>query len=266
MQRVDQNDQAVYFLLSEFMATPLHKTKGLVLRALKYGDTSLVVTVFTELFGLQSYIVSGVRTSNKKGTGPANVFQPGALLDLVVYHSSSKSLQRIKEFQWSALYIELFASVPKHSVCLFIVELLHRSLKQPEPNPELFYFVEDCLIGLDKSSASIMANIPLFFAIHLAHFFGYRLVDEREEEGSWLDLREGRFVSDRPTHPDVLDPNDAAAVLQLLRVMHPGELSEVRLNRDVRRRLLPAMELYYQLHQPDFGSLRSLPVLRAVLE
>ncbi|NBO56051.1 MAG: DNA repair protein RecO, partial [Actinobacteria bacterium] len=46
------------------MAAPLHKTKGLVLRAVKYGDTSLVVTVFTELFGLQSYIVSGVRKSS----------------------------------------------------------------------------------------------------------------------------------------------------------------------------------------------------------
>lgn len=248
------------------MAAPLHKTKGLVLRSVKYGDTSLVVTVFTELFGLQSYIVSGVRKATKKGSGPANLFQPGALLDLVVYHSSSKSLQRIKEFQWSVLYIELFSSVPKHSVCLFMVELLHRSLKQPEPNPELFYFMEDCLLGLDKSSDAVMANIPLFYAIHLAFFFGYRLVDEREEEGSWLDLREGRFVSDAPMHPDFLEPADAAAVLQLLRVMHLEELSEVRLNRDTRRRLLQAIEMYYRLHQPDFVSLRSLPVLRAVLE
>ncbi len=248
------------------MATPLHKTKGLVLRAVKYGDTSLVVTVFTELFGLQSYIVSGVRKSTKKGSGQANLFQPGALLDLVVYHSSSKSLQRIKEFQWSVLYVDLYASVLKHSVCLYMVELLIRSLKQPEPNPDLFYFVEDCLLALDKSEDAVVANIPLFFCIHLAHFFGYRLVDDRDEAGSWLDLREGQFVPNAPMHPDFLQQADADVVLQLLRVMHPAELSEVRMNRDVRRRLLQAMELYYQLHQPDFGSLRSLPVLRTVLE
>jgi DNA repair protein RecO (recombination protein O) len=41
----------------------LHKTKGLVLRAVKYGETSLVVTMFTELFGVQSYMVNGVRTA-----------------------------------------------------------------------------------------------------------------------------------------------------------------------------------------------------------
>lgn len=266
MPMVDPNVLVGSFSLSESMATPLHKTKGLVLRAVKYGDTSLVVAVFTELFGLQSYIVSGVRKSTKKGSGPANLFQPGALLDLVVYHSSSKSLQRIKEFQWSSLYIDLYASVPKHSVCLFMMELLQRSLKQPEPNPDLFYFVEDCLLALDKSSDAVVANMPLFFSIHVAHFFGYRLVDEREEADSWLDLREGQFTSVAPIHPDRLEPTDASVVLQLLRVMHPDELAEIRLNREVRRRLLQSMELYYQLHQPDFGSLRSLPVLRAVLE
>ena len=248
------------------MSTPLHKTKGLVLRIVKYGETSLVVTVFTELFGVQSYMVSGVRKSTKKGNGPANLFQPGALLDLVVYHSNAKSLHRIREFQWSVLYRDLFTSVPKHSVSLFIVELLHRCLRQPEPNPELFEFVEDCLLHLDASSDSVMANLPLFFAVHLAHFFGFRLVDERVEEGAWLDLREGRFVVKQPPHPDHLEPNDAQAVLQLLRVMNPDELAEVRLNREARRRLLQALEIYYRLHQPDFGSLRSLPVLRSILE
>jgi DNA repair protein RecO (recombination protein O) len=48
--------------------------------------------------------------------------------------------------------------------------------------------------------------------------------------------------------------------------MNPAELSAVKLHRELRRRLLDAMERYYRLHLPDFGSLRSLPVLRSVLE
>jgi DNA repair protein RecO (recombination protein O) len=248
------------------MATPVHKTKGLVLRTVKYGDTSLIVTVFTELFGLQSYIVSGVRKSTKKGSGQANLLQPGALLDLVVYNHSSSSLQRIKELQWHVWYNELFTSVPKHSVSLFMIELLHRCLKQPEPNPDLFQFFEDCLLELDAASDTVAANMPLFFAVHLSYFFGFRLMDDRVEDNCWLDLREGRFVAEQPIHPDHLSPADAAVILQLLRVMHPRELAELRLNRDVRRRLLQSMEGYYQLHQSDFGSLRSLPVLRSILE
>ncbi len=248
------------------MSTPVHKTKGLVLRAVKYGDTSLVVTVFTELFGLQSYIVSGVRKSTKKGSGQANLFQSGALLDLVVYHHPSKSLNRIKEFQWSVWYQELFTSVPKNSVALFLIELLHRCLKQPEPNPDLFHFVEDCLLELDRCPDNVAANLPLFFAVQLSYFFGFRLMEERVEEGAWLDLREGRFVDQQPLHQEFLSPADAGSILQLLRGRQPGELAEIRLGRETRRRLLQSLELYYQLHQPDFGSLRSLPVLRSVLE
>ena len=37
-----------------------HKTKGIVLRTVKYGETSLVATVLTELFGVQTYMVTGL--------------------------------------------------------------------------------------------------------------------------------------------------------------------------------------------------------------
>ena len=49
----------------------LHSTKGIVLRTIKYGDTSIVVAIYTELFGVQSYLVNGVRTE-KKSAGKAN--------------------------------------------------------------------------------------------------------------------------------------------------------------------------------------------------
>ena len=160
----------------------IHKTKGIVLRSVKYGETSLVVTVFTELFGLQSYIVNGVRTVSKKGSSKAVFFQPPALLDLVVYHNEYKNLQRIKEHKWAYLYRHIFSDVRKNSVSLFMIELLTKSLKQPEANAELFYFMEDALIHLDEASDTVMANFPLFFALHLAVFFGFRISDEYSEE------------------------------------------------------------------------------------
>jgi DNA repair protein RecO (recombination protein O) len=90
------------------MPAQLHKTKGIVLRVVKYGETSLVVTIFTELFGVQSYMVNGVRTSTKKGTGKANLFQPTAILDLIVYHNELKHLNRIREFKWHYMYPAYF--------------------------------------------------------------------------------------------------------------------------------------------------------------
>ena len=202
----------------------LHTTRGIVLRAVKYGETSLVVSIFTALFGLQSYIVNGVRSSTKKGTGKANLFQPTALLDLVVYHNEFKHLNRIKEFKWHYLYKHILSDVPKNAVALFMIELLTKCLKQPESNPELFEFCEDAFIHLDESNDAVMANFPLFFALHVPVFFGFRISDEYSEKTPVLDLQEGIYVDERPDHLHFLEGKQAEVTSDLLKMMRPEEL------------------------------------------
>src|SRR6202008_826220 len=111
------------------MSDKLHKTKGIGVRTVKYGETSLIVTIYTELFGIQSYLVNGVRTATRKGPGKANLFQPSAILDLIVYHNDLKNLQRIREFKWGVLYQHIFFDVLKNAVALFMVELLQKCLR-----------------------------------------------------------------------------------------------------------------------------------------
>ena len=236
-----------------------------MLRTVKYGETSLIALLFTELFGIQSYLINGVRTSSKKGSGKANLFQPSAILDLVVYHNELKQLQRIKEFRWAVIYNHVLSDVKKNAVALFMIELLTKCLKQPEANPELFLFAEDALLHLDTANDTINANFPLFFALHLPVFFGLRINDNYSEEVPYLDLREGEFVRERPDHPHFLEEKQAAVSSQLLKVQQPLELEDIKLNHDFRRSLLHSLEIYYHLHIQDFGTLRTLPVLREIL-
>ena len=154
-----------------------HKTKGVVLKTVRYGETSIIAGIFTELFGLQSYLINGVRVTSKKGSGKANVLQPGAILDMVVYHNELKNLQRVKEFKWGYVYDNIFFNVFRNSIALFMVELLQRTIKQPEPNPPLFEFVEDAFIHLDKASDTAAANFALYFAINLSRFYGFMIAD-----------------------------------------------------------------------------------------
>lgn len=247
------------------MSHNLHKTKGIVLRTVKYGETSLVVTIFTELFGVQSYMVNGVRTSAKKGSGKANLFQPAAILDLVVYHNELKQLNRIKEFRWGYLYDHILSDVKKNAVALFMIELLTKCLKQPEANSDLFHFAEDAFIHLDKSTEMVSANFPLFFALHLPVFFGFRISDNYSLTNSFLDLQEGIFVYEQPHHPHFLEDKKAMVTSQLLKIMQPEELEDIQLNHDFRRQLLFAYETYYALHIHDFGTMKTLPVLREIL-
>ncbi len=247
------------------MPDKLLKTKGIVLRTVKYGETSLVVTIFTELFGVQSYMANGVRVSTKKGSGKANLFQPSAILDLVVYHNELKNLNRIKEFKWDYLYQHILTDVKKNAVALFMVELLTKCLKQPEANSDLFHFTEDAFIHLDQSSDAVTANFPLFFALHLAVLFGFRMMDNYSLQNSFFDLQEGKFVSEQPQHPNFLEEKQAFVTSQLLKVMQPHELEDIKLNHDFRRNLLYAFETYYALHIQDFGTMKTLPVLKEIL-
>jgi DNA repair protein RecO (recombination protein O) len=242
----------------------LHKTKGIVLRIVKYGETSVIVTIFTELFGIQSYMVNGVRTS-KKGGGKANLFQPGAILDLVAYHNPLHHLQRLREYRWSVLYQNIFFDVIKNSVALFMVELLSKTLKQPETNAELFYFTEDVFTHLDTANDQVVANFPLFFALHLSTFFGFRFSDHYTETATYLDLKEGEFLQDHPVHPYFLGNPYSYITSQLLKVMQPHELDQIKLNKDQRRVLLQAYQTFSALHIQDFGVMKTLPVLQEVL-
>lgn len=243
----------------------LHKTKGIVLRTVKYGETSLIATLYTDLFGIQTYMVNGVRTSSKKGPGKANMFQPSAILDLLVYHNELKNLQRIRELSWAVLYRHIFFDVLKNSVALYMVELLQKCLKQPEPNPELFYFIEDSFLHLDACEGRVLANFPLFFTLHLAGFLGFRIQDIYTEKTPILDIREGQFVEELPQHTQVLEGPLSYHTAQLLRVQRPEELQELPLNQETRRLLLQAFQVFYALHIPDFGEMRTLAVLQTVL-
>ncbi len=241
-----------------------HKTKGIVLRSIKYGETSLVVTIFTELFGIQTYMVNGVRTS-KKSSSKANHFQPTAILDLIVYHNENKQMQRIKEFSWGILYNDLLSDVIKNSIASFMAELIQKCLKQPEANPDLYNFCEESFIQLDKSDKIVAANFALFFTLHLAHFFGFRMTDNYSSENQILDLQEGIFTDQQPTHPNFMEGKNAELTAQLLKVMQPHELEDFKLNHEIRRNLLLRYLEYFSLHIHDFGQMKTLLVLHEVL-
>lgn len=250
------------------MSATIFKTKGIVLRTVTYGETSLIVSVFTERFGVQSYLVNGVRTAAKKGKGGANLFQPAALLDMVVYHQDRKSLQRIKEFHWNKQHEGLFTDITKNAVALFMVELLSKCLRQPEENVPLFQFTEDTFMALDRATPLVQANLPLFFSLQLTHFFGILpRLHEAESEGQplFFDIIDSVIGSTEPRHANYVTGKSASTIAELLRARQPEELEQFLLNRELRRQLLQTMERYYQQHIQDFGILKTLPVLREIL-
>jgi DNA repair protein RecO (recombination protein O) len=242
----------------------IHATKGIVLRTIKYGETSVIASIFTELFGIQSYIVNGVRTQSK--TSKAHFFQPSSILEMEVYHNDLKNLQRIKELKWSYLYKNILSDVTKNSVALYMVELLQKCLKQPEANTDLFNFSEDAFMQLDIAENEVTANFPIYFAIQLAHFFGLSVQDNYSAERNYLNISEGIFTSKPLANDNYLEPAISYHFSQLLKVLQPAELKEIKLNKNIRAAILTALENYYIFHIAEFGAMKTLPVLRVLSE
>ena len=241
----------------------IYSTKGIVLRTIKYGETSVIVSIFTELFGIQSYMVNGARTSGK--TSKAHFFQPSSILEMEVYHNELKNLQRIKDVKWDVIYKNILSDVVKNAVALFMVELLQKSLKQPEVNEDLFHFCEDAFLQLDISDVEITANFPIYFSLQLAAFLGFKLQNNYSEKTNIFHLEGGNFSEENSNASELVNSEISYYISELLKAIHPNDLREIRINRNSRNRILRIMESFYAWHIPEFGSMKTLVVLPEIL-
>jgi DNA repair protein RecO (recombination protein O) len=182
-----------------------------------------------------------------------------------VYHSELKNLQRIKEVSWGYLYKGILSDVTKNAVALYMVELLQKCLKQPECNPDLFHFCSDAFLQLDISDAEVTANFPLYFCLRLAHFFGFQLQNNYSDERNLFNCREGNFADTIPVNDHFVEPGISYCISQLLKALQHAAFPDIKLNKNIRKAILRALENYYGFHISEFGIMKTLPVLHELL-
>jgi len=241
----------------------VHTTRGIVLKTVKYGETSLICTVFTELLGMQSYIVKGVRSAKAKGR-KANVLFAGSVLDMIVYEQANKNLQNIKEYQPHLIYQSIQEDVVKNGVALFAMEVMKQLLAAHDPQPELFEFLLDFLIQLDKDATTSIANYPLYFIIHSAKFAGYYLSGEYSEAHPFADIHEGRFSEHSSVFPPFITGRYAQLMSELNQAPDMEAIRLVKMNAEERKMVLQYFLSFLQLHVPHFKELRTIAVLTAI--
>lgn len=242
----------------------MHKsTKGIVLRSVKYGETSLILTVFTEIFGLQSYIIKGIRSGKSNRAG---LLQVASILDIVVEHRPNRQLQHIKEFQPHYLYQTLQEEIIKNSIAIYSVELLTRLLPSEEVMEELFHFAYQYFLDLDKASIHTIANYPLFFTIQCGKYFGYNILGNYSSQTPYLNAIEGMFSNQPPPFGSPLHESDVAAIASLIKMSEvDNNIVEDHLNAPARNRILDWYIQFLQHHTQHLSNLRSLEILRKIL-
>lgn len=238
----------------------LEKTRGIVLKVTDYGDTSLVVQLFTEHFGMQSYLVQGAK--RPKASLPANKFQHLQLLDLVVQHKPSGGLQRIKELKLAPPLVSIPYDIEKSCVGLFVTEVLYKALRQIGPDEALFDFVFHAVCWLD-SVDTMPANYHLYLLMRLTKYLGIQPAP-RKIGDDYFDLKDGIFLGFEPHHPLFL-AEPYTSLFTAIQESNLETLSQIRLKREQRQVLLNKLIEYYQLHVDGFGEIRSQAILEEIL-
>jgi DNA repair protein RecO (recombination protein O) len=228
----------------------LYKTKGVVLGFLKYKESSIITKIYTQQFGLQSYIENGVRSS--KGKNKIALFQPNTLLDLVVYHDQKKEIHRIAEIKCFKPYQSIPYEIRKSSVAIFINEVLNKSLKEHAENQPLFQFLVDTLSFLDENHAGI-ENFHLYFLLHYCFYLGFAPENANEILSQLFDL-------------SIHIPIDASIASLIDTLIRANFGAPLPMSRSERQQILSIILMFYKVHIENFGEIRSLAVLKEVLE
>lgn len=237
----------------------LLKTQGIILRTVKYGETSLIVDAYTADKGRQSYIVNSVRS--QKAKIKQSVVAVGSFVDLVVYHRDTKDVNRIKEVKPAYVYKSIPFDVIKGTVALFMSELLGKTVKESEENPMLFDFIVNSFVALDE--AERVALFPLVFSVVLVQHLGFSPGNEWTEQTPYFDIREGLFVDFEP-HLLYMNASQSRWFYYLLSA-DVANMNEIAIPKQERRGILDGVLDYYKHHVDNFKELNSHMILRSVL-
>lgn len=219
----------------------IFKTRGIVFRFTKFKETSIIVTIFTELFGLQSYIVNGVRSKTAKNK--IALYQPLTLLNLVVYHRENANIERIKEISCLYPYRSLTADVKKSTLAMFINELLNKTVKDESHTAEVFQFLFDSLVFLDTLHEGD-ENFHLIFMLKLSRFLGFGVYNVNEVVGG-----------------KVADEETERLIAALI---HANYDTPLKISNAQRRKLLELLLKFYSEHMENLGEIKSVQVLKEV--
>ena len=239
----------------------LEKTRGIFLHAIKYSETSLIATIYTETYGRQSFIINGMH--GKNSSVRASAFQPLYLLDLELYYKAGRDIQRLKNARIINPYTSIQFDIRKSSQVFFLAEILYKCLREEEPNAELFNFIYHSLTFLDMSDSGI-SNFHLWFLFKLTKFLGINPSQENSQISNFFDMQSAAFVSHEPLHSQFTDKHSTVLFSRLFEVDF-STIETLDYTQNERKIVLEKLLEYYKIHFDNLGEIKSLSVLKEVL-
>ncbi len=231
--------------------------EGVILHSVKYGDNSIIATIYTKQWGRQAYMINISRS--RKSKNRSGILQPLFFVNLVAYQKETREVQRIKEIKNQPVYQSIPFDVVKSSQIMFLAELLYKILREQESSPDMFSFIQNSLLYYDLTE-NPAANFHLWFLFRLTEFAGIMPDTTKTGFEGWFDMRKGAIVPFEPSHPFFMNKEITGVLLKLASVKI-GDIAQLRIPSALRNTLTTKLVEYYQLHFEHLGEIKSLKVL-----
>jgi DNA repair protein RecO (recombination protein O) len=243
-------------------------TDAVVLHAMKYGESSKIVTLYTRKYGKLKVIAKGVRTAkNKVGAS----LEPMTIASAVFYKKQNRELSLLSKCEIGTPLKNIFAVEEKMAAGLALIELLSMTMHDEHEDEPLYCSVVETLCEIDRAEKNPV-NILIAFMMSFIHRLGLSLRLEhcvhcatRMDEtvgGARFQLSEGTVVcagcAATSAHSGMpLSLGSLKAMLYMLRVPLP-QATGVTLSTAARDEVLEVLQAFTRYHIPGMKPLRSL--------
>lgn len=231
----------------------IDNTRGIVLKTIKYRDTSAIVDVFTEKLGLKTYIINSVYKA--KPRVPPSLLQLGVALQMVVYNKEGRKINRIKEVQADFYPGATITDLRRSAIKLFMVELCRKTLQFDEPQPGLFSELRDSIYLIENSEQAVV-NYHLYFLVRVLFHLGVFPDLSDWPDKNILSVQEGTLFENTP-EKGLLIPSQMVRILVELEATDRRRLHELKLSREERQSFIEHMLSYYSFHIENFSQLNT---------
>lgn len=238
----------------------IEKTRGIVLHQVKYSDSGIVIQLYTNKFGRQSFMIKGLR--NKKSGRHTVFFQPLFIIDLELYYKESRGMQTIKDLSVFYSPADIYSNIRKSSVAIFLGEVLASVLREETPNAELFDFIEKAIVYFDSCKEGF-ANFHIAFLAGLSSFLGFEPGLRNGSDDLFFDMLNGEFVPVPPVHSNYAN-REISGILASFFSTSYEKINSIMLTGTLRNEILEVLVRYYSLHLPGLKKIKSLEVLKEV--
>ncbi len=145
-------------------------TDAIVLKSMKYRETSRIVNFYTRQFGKISGIVKGARSPKSKFGAS---LEPMSLCSLVFYKKEGRDLHTVSQCDTLKFFPHLAADIEKMSVGVSIIELINIVAHEEEENIPLFELAVNMLTTLNDATKNPL-NLLYAFEVRIARVMGFQ--------------------------------------------------------------------------------------------